>query len=1450
MGKILTCTDETSVEESQIGKNGIRTMKTRFAAIATLVSLYASWPFGVVANPTGGTVVQGTATFNSSGSQMTINTSAQTLINWQSFNIGVGETTTFVQPSSSSVVWNQINSPTASQILGTLNANGYVVLQNQNGFYVGGSAVLNTHGLVMTTSRSPAPDLSSGGAWSFNAPPPTASIINYGQINVGNGGQAFLIAHDVENDGTITAPSGTIGLYAGKQVLLSTRPDGRGLSAQVTLPQGSVNNAGQLIADAGSIALHAQVVNQGGLLQADSVQNVNGTIELVASDSVNLGASSVISAHGDTQGTSDGGSVTIQGGNQFSDATGSTISIAGGAQGGNAGQLEISAATIGSIQSAIDGHAVTGFQGGTLTIDPNDLKLSSIANTLTPTLSSGLYQINVDADGSIEVDTPLSLANPGGSALLTMMAGDNITFDNSCYINAGNNWSLSLSAGPHGLASAPTAGSDSIFLNGNSYIQTQNGNINLFAANSVLINSDTSSSGNNGIRTLANGNIDVTAQFGDVNTGGNTQGFNLKSTGYSISQLLGGISTQNGGNVTITAGGDVTSFIANGGSSSLVDNADGGTGAFGTSAGNVTITAGGNVYGHYVVANGVGTITAGGDAGGAPSFSSSSSSATFDPTQLFALSLVSGSWTVNAAGNIYLQEVRNYNGTMNNLGTKDHPFNYDPNSSVDLIAGDGVYLTGANLPRVGNLTSTKSGNWEEPMIFPPSLYITAGAGGVTVDNMLVLYPSPYGDLHINSGGDLTFATDPATGSGLPLIMSESTAIQWIDNMSSGANFGYVGITPVNSLLQINNPDPVTINVAGDIVNMTLYTPKQTQITAGGNMINSQFSGQNLHPTDVTSIDVAGEIFNRSPYTFYAGDNANDSKVPLQGPPTGDIPAGMTASWDDVFGLAIDPTKLTATFYAGLQKDPSTWLKAVQSQAGLFSGLGLGTDEGFIYNTGTQRLGYVGTMGSVIAGLMEGTITVLHLVNGIPQMDASGQFVTDTFQWADPNKIQQIYVNSHDPLNGSTIAHVVDPNNLPTIGAVDPTLTPSIGFGIGGPGELNVTAGSLALGNSLGIISYGLESDAKNGREDYQGLAPVTASGAAVNVSVDGDLSMLTSTIASLGGGSVNVTAGSMELGSAELATKSLGEGTEPLAFGIYSGSSGDVNVTATTGDVQIDGSRIGAYDGGNVSVISLHGTVDAGSGGDVQAAIYHNYVDPNTGKVVLGYENIYGSGILATCYPDSYSIPGAAVLPGNITVLTPQGDIKSTSGGITQEALNGNTAPGPSVTLIAGTDPVNGSGGYTGNINLGNGGVIGGSVDVKANGNISGLIISRQDSTISAAANFSGTVLSGGTANVGAGGTVAGTIIAVTGANVTGAGGISAVVMSQSANVGGQVSDTLGNSAGPSGASQSANTQVNNDNKQVASNDGSEDDEKKKGTGKQPALRRSGRVTVILPKGT
>jgi filamentous hemagglutinin family protein len=1483
-----------------------------FRQASTLAMLLLVWPiqFRVQANPTGGTVTQGTATVNSSGSQLTINqTSATAFINWQSFNIGAGQTTTFVQPSSSSVTWNQINDPNASTINGNLNANGYVILQNPNGFTVGGQAAITAHGLIMTTASTPPINLSSGGAWSFNTPPPTAKIINYGQINITGGGSAFLIASDIENNGTISAPGGRIGLYAGENVLVSTSPDGRGLSAEVTLPQGSVDNEGKLIADAGSIAAQARVVNQGGLIQANSVKNVNGTIELVASDAVNLGASSDIEAHGDNSeantGASPGGSVTIKSDNNFSDQIGSTINISGGAQGGNGGQVEISAPQMSAINSSINGQAAADFVNGQLTIDPLNIQLvSSGGNGTSTEYSSGtvgssdapttgiltlnvnsfastLSQINLQAVNNIELSTVWTLIDPGVASTLNLTAGNNIILDDGAAIKGGNHWSVNLSAGtgfvPTLLQPTPTSGNDGIYLNGSSYIQTQNGNINLWAASEVIVNSGA-------IRTLNGGNIDVTAEYGNVNSGTSVSGFNYSASApyYTPVSTLGGISTAAGGNVTINAGGDVISFPT-----TTPAAGDPGTGTFGSEPGNVTITAGGSVYGHFVEVNGTGTINASGNIG--------------TSTENVALSLVKGSWNLNAGwdpltqtvqsgiGDIYLQEVRNPNGVFDNVtvynihthrtapSTGNHLFDYDPQAAVTLTAGNGVYLTGSDLPRP---------NDPVPMLMPPTLIINAGPGGVTLqtptaidgssqpltllDYDITLFPSAYGNLQITTtdGGGLSGGND--NGTAPVLLMSDSNPTQQWFNTASGGYSGPLPFGPQDHAsvpAELNNDNPVEIDIDGNMENVTLQVCKLAQIKVGGDMTGCSFYGENLNAGDVTSIKVGGQIYYSSSFTSVTLDQAfmdlfQLSQTLLSSGETY-LPRGTADNWYTILGLAINPNLLPTQSLLGT---PSSQLSSILAGALMFPSFYV---TGFLdYNPNTQKLTAAGPLPSNLYTDLESPYLYLvrYGIDGYPLLDSYGHFEIDKISWvpvnsANASQISLLYNNSNG-YNGYN-------NGQPA--------PPLIGGGalvVGGTGEFDVTASSINLGNSDGILSVGNGGTPANpflGEVSYSFLTPYITSGATINVTAD-TLEMPSSIIAALGGGNVNVTCNgvipgsstpnrpgigvSMDLGSPDLLDfEAVIMGDSNLGLGIYTSGGGDVNVTAY-GTINIDTSRIATFNGGNVNITSLTGDVNAGSGGMIAVPIQ---AFPLTATLSSPYEYVFANGIVAdTLQPESDGslVPGAATLPGNITVTTPKGSIYASLGGILQETLGGTLLPGPAITLEAGTPGAGGWGSSdpplygppqdgVGDITLDNSGVIGGTVNVQATGKVTGLVISSQNANVTGQSLGSLTVLAGGTANVSAqSGSGSGiTIIGGQGVNASGIGS-GATLLGQNVSVnGGAAQSTLGSSASATSTSQSAAGQASSEaQQQVAGNGNGNDDEKKK----KSLLHYISRVTVIL----
>ncbi len=293
------------------------------------------------------------------------------------------------------------------------------------------------------------------------------------------------------------------------------------------------------------------------------------------------------------------------------------------------------------------------------------------------------------------------------------------------------------------------------------------------------------------------------------------------------------------------------------------------------------------------------------------------------------------------------------------------------------------------------------------------------------------------------------------------------------------------------------------------------------------------------------------------------------------------------------------------------------------------------------------------------------------------------------------------------------------------------------------------------------------------------------------------------------------------------------------------------------GDIDIGGARIGTFNGGNVSLESENGDVNAGNGANAVLVVPVIYTDPASGSLVTGQiqqPRPFGSGVLALSPTGQWQTPGGNALPGNITIQTPNGNIDSTLGGIQQYALNGTVTGGPTITLTAGTPASGGSPGHAGNVNLGLGGVIGGTINITAQGDITGLIVSRQNANINAAQNFSGTLLSGGNATVTAtAGSISGTVIGVGGVNASGGAGVTATVLGQNVSIGGAAAQsTLGPSAAGTSTSAAAAQQSNTETQQQLAQDTTgtaQDDDRKKIPSKKPVLaKRVGRVTVILPK--
>ena len=367
--------------------------------------------------PFGGQIVSGAGQIQQVGNVTTIRQDSSTLmLNWQSFNVGSNQTVDFLQPGSSAIAINRIFSNTPSEIDGHLNANGQVWLINPNGVLFGQGAQVNVGGLVASTLDVDDSTLdSSNRRFSGSG---KGSVVNRGTITAANGGYVALLGNQVSNQGTITAQLGTVALAGGSAVTLTF--SGSQL-VHLQVDQSTLNNLAEnrqlIVADGGRVimtagakdALLASVVNNTGVVQAQTVQNHNGTITLLggmAAGQVNVG------------GTLD----------------------ASAPNGGSGGSIETSAAQFNLANDAHITAAAPHGKAGTWLVDPTDLTIDSaaattISNTLnggtsvteqtTSTSASGVGTQSAGA-GDINVNAAVSWSNAAATLTLDAYHGINV----------------------------------------------------------------------------------------------------------------------------------------------------------------------------------------------------------------------------------------------------------------------------------------------------------------------------------------------------------------------------------------------------------------------------------------------------------------------------------------------------------------------------------------------------------------------------------------------------------------------------------------------------------------------------------------------------------------------------------------------------------------------------------------------------------------------------------------------------------------------------------------------------------------------------------------------------------------------------------------------------------------------------------------------------------------
>jgi filamentous hemagglutinin family protein len=377
-------------------------------------------------------VVSGAAGITSAPGLTTITQSThRAVVDWRSFSIGAGETTRFVQPSAASAILNRVTGGDPSSLLGKLQSNGQVYLVNPNGVLVGPGGQVLTGSFVASTRDVANAQFMQGGALDF-AGASGASVVNLGTIR-GASGDVHLIAQDVSNGGSISAPNGVAGLASGRSVLLA--PEG----AEHLLVRPQAVGTGGVVTNTGSIAAaqaelkaaggnpYALAVNAGGSLTALQVHEAGGKVIISAGSGTAAVSGAVQAAAG-----ANGGTVQVTGANVQvaptariqADATGSgnggrvdivadgtarfegAISARGGDAGGDGGQVEVSGHGQLAYAGRVDLRAPRG-RTGDLLLDPTDINIVHGPSSGSPISVSG--NTSTITDGTIA--TTLETAN-------------------------------------------------------------------------------------------------------------------------------------------------------------------------------------------------------------------------------------------------------------------------------------------------------------------------------------------------------------------------------------------------------------------------------------------------------------------------------------------------------------------------------------------------------------------------------------------------------------------------------------------------------------------------------------------------------------------------------------------------------------------------------------------------------------------------------------------------------------------------------------------------------------------------------------------------------------------------------------------------------------------------------------------------------------------------------
>ncbi len=893
----------------------------KFISTLLVITTTLTWSVPIYAEgelPSGYVPVVGSSEYSVSPDGLVGNLTAHdnvTIGNWEIFNIGAPNTFNALLPGADSAHLSRVVGTDPSSIFGALNVpQGKFFLVNPNGIFFSSTSQVNAAGLVASTLNVTNEDFLNKNFKFSEASSGAAAVINAGLMNIGLGGVA-LLGGAVQNLGLIQARESSVAMASGKEMTLSFDNSGlihvavdKAVAENVVGVDGAaivdgVSNAGIIRADGGKVLMTTEavkgvfdhLVNQEGVIEANSTVVRNGVVELSSNFSEGVVASSgTISAQGLEAGLT-GGTIKISGEkvgifdgeiNASGDAGGGTVLIGGDYQGKGAlrnadytyvgpdAVVKADALTAGDGGKAIfwsdkitrfngtvsaKGGEVSGDGGfveisshdnlvyrglaylgatdgkaGTILFDPRDITISNGPDANTTGFTAGTDNTEAFADDtpSSNTDSTFDVDNPGGS-----------------FIGVGNGATIELQANRNlSVTSAFNVGT-----------ATGNSNVNLIlrANNDMNINAPITLTGTGSLTLSADNNLNNNGVFTSAAAGDITTSTGSVTISGADGMSLAGTITTAGGNVSIT-----NRDTGGGGGEDVTISA-----AISTSGGKVTISANDDVILSGAAADvttGGGTYTVNansdGDANGTYTQNNAGSavSTTTGAVSITATGLSLTGTIAAGSGNVTLKTA----ATANSIG-------------VGTTAGTTMDISDAELDNITTTGTIEIGD-------------TANTGGIVVGGAQALTQGAK-NFELITAGTLTTQTNTFTTTGDVAFTA--------DNMTLG-----IGLNANNVTLQ---PAAVarTIAVNDATGSLSLTDAELDFITATGTLtVGSAAAG-------AISIGSAGTLTQSNSIEFTSGGNVtlnggitttNGGTVTVTNAGTLNVNAGADMNLDGAF----------------------------------------------------------------------------------------------------------------------------------------------------------------------------------------------------------------------------------------------------------------------------------------------------------------------------------------------------------------------------------------------------------------------------------------------------------------------------------------------------------------------------------------------------------------------